>query len=216
MSLIEAVSLLAGANPGVTLLLLALASLVEYVFPPFPGDTGTVAGAVLVVTSGLSLPGMLVATLIGSLAGAAIDFHVGVLLARTADGKVPSTRFASRLARSALVRQALDGAERSSRAFARWGEVAIALNRFLPGIRAFLFVAAGMGNMRFARVMFFAAISALLWNALLVSAGVALGANLDRIESVFRTFGLVAWIVLGVAGALLLVRWAIRRRRAGR
>lgn len=216
MSLIEAVSLLAGANPGVTLLVLALASLVEYIVPPFPGDTVTVAGAVLVVTSGLSLPGMFIATLAGSLAGAAIDFRVGVLLARSNDIDAPPTRFASRLARSSLVRQALDGAERSSRAFARWGEVAIVLNRFLPGIRAFLFVAAGMGGMRFGRVMFFAGISALLWNALLVAAGVALGANLDRIQSAFQAFGLVAWIVVGLVVAALLVRWVIRRRRAGR
>lgn len=213
MSLIEAVALLAGENQGVTLLLLALASLTEYVFPPFPGDTVTVAGAVLVVTSGLWLPGAFAAVLAGSLLGAAIDFRVGVLLSRGRERGLPSTGLRGRLARSSLARRALDGADRAARTFARWGEWAIVLNRFLPGVRAFLFIAAGMGGMRFGRVMLYAAISSALWNVLLVAAGIALGANLERIEALMRTWGRGAWLVLGIAAAALLVRWIIVRKR---
>ncbi len=215
--MIEAVSLLATANPGITLLLLALASLLEYLFPPFPGDTVTVAGAVLVVTSDLSLPAAFAAVLAGSLVGSAIDFHVGVALARwRRRGLPPDGSLDGRLVRTRWVRQALDGADRASRTFARWGEAAIVVNRFLPGVRAFLFVAAGMGGMRFGRVMAWAAASALLWNALLVGAGVVLGANLERIDAFFRAWGRGAWLAIGLVAAVLLARQAIRRkRRAG-
>ena len=213
MTLIETVALMAGQNPGVTLLVLACASLIEYVFPPFPGDAITLAGIVLVQESGLSLPGAFLAILVGSMAGAAIDFRLGVLLARWRSRDSMDEGLGSRLARSSTAIRILDGCDKASHAFARLGEAAIVLNRFLPGIRAFLFVAAGMGGMRFARVMLFATLSAILWNGLLLIAAMLVGANLERLEYLASAWGFGGWLLVGAVAVVFLVRWAIRRHR---
>src|SRR6187397_2336142 len=57
--------------------LLAGSALLEYVFPPFPGDTITLFGAVLITAYGWSGAGVFATVLAGSLAGAMIDFAVG-------------------------------------------------------------------------------------------------------------------------------------------
>ena len=204
MTLAEAVQFLVDAHPGVTALVLFASALVEYVFPPFPGDTVTLAGAVLVGAWGYSLPLTLAAVVLGGLAGAAIDFEVGRLLARG---------HGSRLMRFALVRQAVGGMERVSRAFARHGEAFIAINRFLPGIRAFLFIAAGIAGMRRGRVLFFATLSGLAWNALIIVVGLGVGANLDLLETMFHDYSIVVWSLLGVAAIGFAGRWAWLRRK---
>ena len=210
MTLDEAVRFLAGSHQWVTLALLFLSAIIEYVFPPFPGDTVTLAGAVLVTAHGYSPTGVFLAVLAGGVVGSAADYGAGVLVARGAH---------SRLMRFGIVRQAIEGAEKVSRAFARHGEAFIVVNRFLPGIRAFLFVAAGMAGMRFWRVMFFATLSGIAWNLLVIAAGAAVGSNLDELETLFARYSAVAWTAVCVVAALLVVRWLrnrSRRARAGR
>lgn len=207
MTLHDAVTFLTATHPWLLWLLLFASAVVEYVFPPFPGDTVTLAGAVLVTAYGVSAPAVLAAVLAGGLVGCAADYGLGVLAAR---GTWPGAH------RWWVVRRAREGAESAARAFARHGEVLIVVNRFLPGVRAFLFVAAGMAGMRFGKVMFYATLSALAWNALLLAAGMAVGARWEDLERLFKTYQSVLWGVLAAVVLVLVARWAwCRRRRAG-
>lgn len=204
MTLHDAIVFLTAAHPWLLWLLLFASALIEYVFPPFPGDTVTLAGAVLVTAFGVPAPAVLAAVLAGSLVGCAADYGLGVLAAR---GSWPGAK------RWWVVRRAREGAESAARSFARHGEVLIVVNRFLPGVRAFLFVAAGMAGMRFGRVMFYAALSALAWNVLLLAAGMAVGARWEDLESLFGTYQTVLWGVLAVVVLILAGRWWWRARR---
>jgi len=204
VTLDEALTVLTQAHPWLLGVVLFGSSLIEYVFPPFPGDTVTLAGAVLVTAYGASAPLVLAAVLLGSVAGAALDYAFGVLLVRS---RWPLAQ------RHPWVRRARDRAEAASRAFARHGEAVLLVNRFLPGVRAFLFVAAGIARMRFARVLAYATLSSLLWNLLLLAAGMAVGSRLEDLERLFRTYQAVVWAILGVVGLWFAVR-LVRRRRA--
>lgn len=203
MNLHEAITFLTDAHPWLLWVLLFASAFTEYVFPPFPGDTVTLAGAVLVTAYGVPAPAVLAAVLAGSLVGSAADYGFGVLAAR---GAWPGAN------RWWVVRRAREGAEAAARAFARHGEAFIVVNRFLPGVRAFLFVAAGMAGMRFGRVMFFATLSALAWNGLILAAGMAVGSRWEDLESLFRAYQTVLWGVLAMAVAILAGRWWWRRR----
>lgn len=212
MSLDEAVRFLVESHAWVTITVLFAAAAIEYIFPPFPGDTVTLAGAVLVTGWGFPVLAVIVPVVAGGLAGSAVDFGIGRMLARSMARKESP----GPIMRLGIVRKALEGAGRASARFSRHGEAFIVVNRFLPGIRAFLFVAAGMAGMRFGRVMLFAAVSNILWNLLLLAAGMALGANLDRIESLFRSYGIVAWTIVGLVAAAWLVRRTLLKRRQAR
>lgn len=189
-------------NNPVGLSILGASALLEYVFPPFPGDTVTLFGSVLVLMHGWSLPLVFVALMTGSSVGAMIDYVLGVRLGqRYRAGKViKSARMRGRV-------------ERVMQAFRRYGPMYVAVNRFLPGIRAVIFVAAGMAGLRAGWVLFYAIVSAMLWNALILLIGYLLGANWQEIQHFVGLYGRIVYaaIALVVLGAAL--RWLLRRNR---
>ncbi|MBL6975441.1 MAG: DedA family protein [Deltaproteobacteria bacterium] len=204
MTMAETIQILTQTHEWVTISILFGSALLEYLFPPFPGDTVTLAGAVLVTAFDYSFPVVFTAVLAGSLVGSALDYWIGTLVKR---------RTSSRLLRMGVVRKAIEGADRAVDAFARHGDAYIAINRFLPGIRGFLFVAAGMAGMHFGRVMFFAALSAVAWNLLVIGVGMLVGAGIDDVENMFLQYQRLIWFVMTVVVIFLIARWCIRRRK---
>lgn len=175
--------------------LLCAGALVEYVVPPFPGDTVVVAGAVLVGAHGWSVGPVWLAVCAGTVAGAALDLALGRHLAGG-----PLERLSPR---------ARDAVDTLVAGFRRWGPMLLAVNRFLPGIRPLFFVAAGVAGMRTGPVLGWALVSASLWNALLVALGVALGQRLDRLASVLSQYQLAVGVLIGLwfaVGAVAIVR----------
>jgi membrane-associated protein len=179
---------------------LAAASLVEYVFPPFPGDTVTLFGAFLAATARWNVAVVLAAVTAGSLAGAAIDYAIGRRIsARPIEELSPRRRKLRERLAPIIAR------------FERHGAAYVAVNRFLPGIRALIFVAAGAAGLPLGRVLAFGAVSALLWNGLLIGAGFAVGENWELLLDLLRRYTAAVWIAMGAA-ALALVGLAILRR----
>ena len=124
---------------------------------------------------------------------AAVDLAVGRRLARTA--------WRERLG----PRRAAD-VERVVAAFERHGAAVLLVNRFVPGVRALFFVAAGVAGVRTGPALLASAGSALAWNALLVGAGTAVGWNLEV---------LAVWVgQLGRRMVPWLTRLTGRRQRA--
>jgi membrane protein DedA with SNARE-associated domain len=180
---------------------LGLSAGIEYVFPPFPGDTVTLAGAVLTAQAGWPWWAVFGALTLGSVAGAWANLGAGRWLAQ-ADGDTWLHRW---LARPKVAQRR----ERLEERFRRHGSAYIALNRFLPAFRALFFVTAGMAGLPTARVLGFAALSAALWNGLIMCAGAAVGYNLDVLTALAKQYSVAVWCVLG---AVALV-WAVRRWR---
>jgi membrane protein DedA with SNARE-associated domain len=198
MDITEALRELVGdQNSLVGLSVLAGSAAIEYVFPPFPGDFVTVLGAVLVTGYGWSFFAVLAAVMLGSVLGAFAAFEVGEIWARrrAADpNATPRPRLDAIVAR-----------------FKRHGSAYVVINRFVPGIRGLIFVAAGLAGLPRRSVLFYAAVSALVWNLALMGLGVALGANLEALRTWVERYTIAAWVVLVVAGLVILV--VVRRRR---
>ncbi len=183
--------------------ILFLGSLIEYVFPPFPGDTLVVLGAWYAVNGVLSWPMTFAAVTAGAVVGAFIDYRVGAALGRAIE------RGARR--RGPLTIEHVRRVEDGYRRFGAWFLLA---NRFLPGIRAFLFVGAGAARLPVWRVLLYGGISAVLWNAILLALGALVVRNLDELVGVLEHYTAVAWGVMALVAALLLARpWARRRAR---
>jgi membrane-associated protein len=192
--------LLARTGPAAPLLLF-FAAFIEYVFPPFPGDGLVVLGAWYATHGKLSWPLTFATVTAGAMAGAAVDYAFGRWLGarieeRAAAGKVDRARV-----------------ERFERSYRRWGGLFLVANRFLPGIRAFFFVAAGASRIPLSEVLLFGGISAALWNGLLLAAGAYLARNTAELLDLFARYDTVASSALVLAGAALLASWWWRRRR---
>jgi membrane protein DedA with SNARE-associated domain len=195
--------------PGLALILAG--SLLEYVFPPFPGDTVVLLGAFLAAWAAWTPWKVLAVTLAGALAGAWIDTLAGRLLRDYLTGR---RAFAS----PALVRLTAftrrpsfqAGLDRVVGKLRRHGPVIILVNRFFPGIRALFFVGAGMARIPMWKVLVLGGISAALWNAAIFLAGYMVGDNWGALHGLFRSYTKVVYVLLIAlalaAAALFLVR----------
>jgi membrane-associated protein len=175
--------------------ILFLASFVEHVFPPFPGDVLVVVGAWYVVHGHIPWPLALLAVTAGAVAGS---------LGRRLDARA--------------ARKGVLSAERLARfeaGYRRWGVLLLLANRFFPGVRAFIFVAAGACGIPLRTALFFGGLSAVVWAGLLLGAGALLARNADELVLLFDRYTEIAWIVLALA-ALAAGAVALRRRRSGR
>jgi membrane protein DedA with SNARE-associated domain len=197
-TLSEALARTGPAAPAI----LFLGSLIEYVFPPFPGDTLVVLGAWYAVNGKISWPVAFVAVTAGAVAGAWIDYRIGVALGAA-------------LERGAMRRGpiTLEHVRRVEAGYARFGAWFLLANRFLPGIRAFLFVGAGAARLPLGKVLLWGGISAAAWNALLLLVGAFLVSNLPEFVGWLERYTAFAWVVMAVIAVFLLARFAIAARR---
>ena len=182
--------------------ILFFATFVEYVFPPFPGDLLVVLGAWYAVEGTLSWPVTFVSVTAGAVAGAWVDYRIGQALGRRLDARA-ATRSPITAARLA----------RFEASYRRWGAWLLVGNRFMPGLRAFVFLAAGASGIPVRRVMLLGGLSAALWNVFLLGAGALVAHNLEELVGVVDRYTRAAWMALV---AIALVAWAVTlwRRRA--
>lgn len=178
--------------------ILVLGSWIEYVFPPFPGDTVVVAGAALGGAAGWPVAPILLCTTAGAVLGAWMDWGIGRWLAR--DDRL------ERYLPDRPRRVVLDLVEQ----FERHGFVILAINRFMPGVRGLFFVAAGLGGLRAPPVLAAAAVAAMAWNGVLVGGGLLLGRNVETLASVVARYNAVVGGAVAAAVVAITV-WAWRR-----
>jgi membrane protein DedA with SNARE-associated domain len=192
------------ANEGpIAYLVLGLATLVEYVFPPFPGDTVALFGVFLSFAAGYRAPLVYLALNVGAIVGGQLAWAFGRAF------RVKGTR--PRWLRGERADAAIT---EITRRYETHGSVYLALNRFVPALRGFFFVAAGIAGLPFGRVLFFGALSALIWNAILMGVGYAIGANWERLAQIASTYTAVSLIVVAVTIVVLVL--IARRRRAAK
>ncbi len=192
------IGLASDRNHPLGLAVLLGSAMIEYVVPPFPGDTITLLGAILITGYGWSWWAIFSAVVAGSMAGSLIDYWVGRRL-RARPRRGNAARWAS--------------LDRVVARFERHGAAYLIVNRFLPGIRALFFVAAGLAGMPLRRVLLFGGLSVALWNGLLILLGAALGANLDSLTRLMRRYTAASWAILGGAVAVYIAVRLIQRRR---
>jgi membrane protein DedA with SNARE-associated domain len=165
------------------------------------GETVLVLGGAMAHRGLLSLPGVMSAAFVGSVAGDQLWFLLGRRWGKSALEHRPRWR---------------DRASRAEGWLARYGAVFVVGFRFLYGVRTVspaLLGASGYPAHRFSRLN---VIGAAAWAAAFASLGWALGAGLQA------TLGRAArWEELGLIGAVLVgasavVHRSVRRRRDGR
>lgn len=184
---------------------LFLATFVEHVIPPFPGDLLVVLGAWYAVQGELSWAMLLLCSTAGAVAGAWVDHRAGIWLGRRLDLRSARSRL--------LPTERLMAFEA---AYRRWGAWLILFNRFMPGLRAFIFLAAGASGLPARRVVVLGGLSAVAWNTLLLAAGGLMAKNLDELVVLVDRYTRVVGAALAVGALLLLARALWLRRKARR
>ena len=174
----------------------AVASALEYIFPPIPGDTVTLVAVVLAVRAQLNWILVYVFMTLGALFGGVAAWGVGLWLAEN------ESRWPDVLTRPRAQR-AIDAVRRG---YAKHGSMYLAVNRFLPALRAFFFVGAGLSRMRLGAVVLWGGLSAAAWNALLLGVGYTVGQNFDALQALFEQYTAITLAVVVVVALGMLMR----------
>ncbi len=185
-------------------LLLGAAALLEYLIPPFPGDTVTMLGGAYAVRGEKSVVLVFVAVTVGSMIGLAGMYAVGRLVGSRIDAQPEGTLFIG--ISHAKVRQL----QEQMRTRGTWLLVA---NRFFPTFRALMFVAAGAARMPFGKVMLLGTLSAMAWNVGMLAIGYTVGRNVEKLTALLSQYNRVALGVIAVAVLALVIRYFVKKRK---
>ena len=178
---------------------LALLLVAENLFPPIPSEVVLPLAGFVVSRGDLVFLLALVSATAGSVVGALILFSLGRY-----GGRGLVLRYGSWLHVSAKE------LERAEGWFRRYGDWVVLGARVVPFARSVVSIPAGTMKMPLLRFIVLTAVGSGVWNALLIGAGVALGANWTRISGWIGSYSDVVLILLTGAAAVFLV---LRHRR---
>ena len=188
-----------GGLIGVFLLMIA-----ENLFPPIPSEVIMPLAGFAAAQGTMSLPGVIVAGVAGSVAGNAVWFE----LARAFGGE-RVRRLVDRFGRwIGLGRAEVVKAEAALR---RNGPAAVFLARMMPGIRTAISIPAGLVELPRGVFYLWTTLGTVLWTGGLAFGGYALGDQFHLVEAWAGPIGFTIMAV--VLGGLVLHFW--RARRAG-
>jgi membrane protein DedA with SNARE-associated domain len=196
------ITALNNTDPSYLYLALFGFAFLENLFPPTPSDLVIAFGGSLVGMGKLGFAGALIASTLGSTAGFIVMYYIGFALGKRL---IDSGRL------SFLPLNKIKTAERW---FAKYGYGLVVANRFLSGTRAVISFFVGLSELPVAVTLPLCALSALLWNSLLIYGGSVFGRNWKQLDHFLDLYGIVIGIIILLIAAVLAVRYAINRRHA--
>jgi len=96
--------------------------------------------------------------------------------------------------------------ESTERFFQRFGEKAIFFSRFIPVVRHFISIPAGVGNMRIGKFTVYTVIGAGMWNACLAYIGFKLGEEWERVRSYGEVIDIILVVLIVAALAYFITK----------
>ena len=174
---------------------------IENIFPPSPSDAVIVFAGSLV---GLGRTGF-IETLLWATAGSTVGFLVMYKI-----GDWFGVRILEKGRLKCIPPAAI---KKVDDWFRRYGYWIIVANRFLAGTRAVVSFFAGMAELHLLRTAILCAISALGWNAILLTGGYCLGNNWQQIGLYLSTYSEAVTGVLVVVALVFLGRYIGRKNR---
>jgi membrane-associated protein len=137
----------------------------------FPGDTLLIAAGVFAANGQLSLAGIILVASLAAILGDNTGYHIGRLAGKRLLHKKDGVIFKR------------EYIERAEKFFARFGAKAFLIAHFVPIVRTFLPVVAGVSKMDHVKFSIFDAIGDIAWAATVTLLGYFVGSkipNLDR------------------------------------
>ena len=175
----------------------------ENVFPPIPSELIMPLAGFTTTQGKLSLPGVILAGMIGSVLGALPLYFAGKLA-----GEERLKAWADRYGKWLTVSG--EDIEKAKSWFDRHGGKAVLFGRLVPGVRSLISVPAGLSAMPLPLFLLYSALGTGIWAGILAWAGQLLGKNYRKVD---QYLGPATYIVLGLLVVGFAV-WVARRKKA--
>ncbi|MGI6548463.1 MAG: DedA family protein [Syntrophomonadales bacterium] len=165
---------------------------------PLPSEIILPFGGYLVSQGVMSYWEAVLAGLLGGTLGSTIAYVVGSYGGRP---------FILKYGKYFLIRE--HDVERADDLFSRYGTKIVFWARFMPVIRTFISLPAGITRMDFTRFLIYTIAGSIPWTLVFVYAGVKMGDNWNYIRSIFEKFDV--FIILALVAIVLF--WVVSRLR---
>jgi membrane protein DedA with SNARE-associated domain len=182
----------------------ALLVALENLFPPIPSEIILPFAGFVARDGGATLPGMIAAATVGSLAGALVLYGIAAWI-----GPERLDRFLVRYGKWFRLTPA--DVRRADSWFDRHADRAVLICRCVPLLRSLVSIPAGFRRMNLGRFVVLTVIGSLLWNTALIGAGYLLRDHWDNVEPVIDV---IQYVV--IAGIIAAIGWFLWTRRASR
>ena len=198
----QAITWLQSLSPAGVLALMFFIAYIENIFPPSPSDVALVFAGTLV---GLGVVGFAPALAVATL-GSTLGFMTAYVVGRYFEQRFISGRYHRYLPVNAI--------HQVERLFNRFGYGVIVANRFLAGTRAIVSFFAGMSKMNLTATTLLSALSAAIWNSILLYLGMIFADNWRQAALYLATYSKIATVVVIAVVAIILWRFFRKRRGA--
>lgn len=179
---------------------LAIVVALENVFPPIPSEAVLPLAGYLVHQGRMTLWGAILASTLGSVAGALVLYWLGAAWGeQRVRGLVKKHGWWLTIDEEDL--------DRANEWFDRHGKAAVFIARLAPLTRSIISIPAGVKRMPMATFLIYTTLGSGIWNALLIGAGMLLGANWTLVEKYQSILG--TGVVVLLVGAIV---WFVGRR----
>ncbi|PZX03000.1 membrane protein DedA with SNARE-associated domain [Psychrobacillus insolitus] len=178
--------------------------LLENIFPPIPSEVILTLGGFMTTTTTMTKFGVIIASTLGSVIGAAILYGIGTLLDVERLEKIVGKY-------GKYLRLTIKDVHKADAWFDKYGVWAVFFGRLVPLVRSLISIPAGMSNMKFGLFLLFTTLGTLIWNTVLVSVGAAVGDNWSEIVGYMDIYSNVVYVIIAIIGIAFLV-WYFKKR----
>jgi len=167
--------------------------LIESSFIPFPSEIILIPAGYLASKGEMDISFILLASLLGSVGGALINYFGALYVGR---------KFLLKFGKYILIsKETLDKMELF---FQKHGAISTFTGRLIPGIRQLISIPAGLSKMNLKVFIFYTSLGALLWSIILVALGYMIGENQELIKEYLSQIVTITLVCVAIITALYI------------
>ena len=179
--------------------------MLENLFPPIPSEVILTFGGFMTTHTDLTIFGVVVASTLGSVAGAIVLYGIGVIV-----NVNRIERFVAKWGK--VLRITVVDIHKANAWFEKHGVLTVFFCRFIPLIRSLISLPAGMSKMNLGVFLIFTTLGTLIWNVVLVSIGAKVGESWETVVHYMDIYSNIAYAVIAVVFIWFVVRF-IRKKK---
>ena len=181
--------------------------MVENLFPPIPSEVILTFGGFMTTQTDLTVWGVVIASTLGSLAGAIVLYTICAMV-----GITRIERFVDKWGK--WLRLTSSDIRKANRWFEKYDVWTVFLCRFVPLIRSLISLPAGLAKMNFFIFILLTTLGTLIWNLVLVKVGAAVGDSWETIVHYMDIYSNIAYAAIAIVFLIIVVRFYRKKMRS--